>query len=116
MPQRTWIRALSTGALVVGAALTITGGQPMRGAAQSDNVAPRCATVTAQASWRGYGYSHIVTLNNQCDRALVCQVATNVDPSPRHRLEAEPGESASVVTRGGSPGREVQARYSCAWR
>lgn len=118
--MRSLVSALTTGAVIIltiGGALGLAGVHTSVGLAQDDgNVAPRCATVTARATWRGYGYTHIVTLANQCDRAVVCQVSTNVDPSPRHRLEAEPGASASVVTRAGSPGHSVEARYDCSWR
>ena len=68
-----------------------------------------CANVSASTRLQAYGFAHVVTLSNQCQRAVSCEVWTNVDLSPRHTLQAKPGASAEVVTRGGSPSRDVSA-------
>jgi|SRR5882724_7596782 len=72
-----------------------------------------CASVTAQASYRGSGYSHVVTLTNHCGSAVTCEVWTNVDPSPHLTLHAKPGESVATITRIGSPSADVQAGKQC---
>lgn len=71
-----------------------------------------CAKVIASARYEGYGYTHVIELNNSCDKAVACSVWTNVDPT-KVTLQAEPGKSASVVTRKGSPSRDVVARSEC---
>ena len=72
-----------------------------------------CASVTASARYRAIGYTHVVTLNNTCQRAVACEVWTDVDPSPHYTLQAKPGKSAEVITRSGSPASEVHAEKLC---
>lgn len=75
-----------------------------------------CARVTAEARNYGYGYNHVLTLSNQCQRAVSCEVWTNVDPTPHLKLDAKPGQSASIIARVGSPSRNVQAGKSCKFQ
>jgi len=72
-----------------------------------------CAQVSASARFKAIGYTHVVTLNNACQRAVSCEVWTDVDPTPHHVLEAKPGKSAEVIVRNGSPASEVHAGKSC---
>ena len=93
------------------------------GAAQATNAADPeqdpnavdCATVTASARMQAYGYAHVVTLSNHCARAVSCEVWTDVDPSPHYTLTAKAGQRAEVITRNGSPAREVQAGKQCRY-
>jgi len=82
-------------------------------AADSPQQVGDCATVTASARFKAYGYTHVVTLSNGCQRAVSCEVWTDVDPSPHFTLEAKPGKSAEVVIRNGSPASEVHAGKLC---
>ena len=75
-----------------------------------------CAKVVAEARNYAYGYNHVVTLSNQCQKAVSCEVWTNVDPTPHLTLAAKPGQSSSVVTRVGSPSRVVQAEKNCRFQ
>jgi hypothetical protein len=75
--------------------------------------AGECAAVSASARMQAYGYQHVVTLRNHCQRAVDCEVWTDVDPLPHLQLAAKPGEAAEVATRVGSPSREVRAEKSC---
>ena len=72
-----------------------------------------CASVTASVRLQAYGYAHVVTLANHCQRSVSCEVWTNVDPSPHLSLSAKPGQTAETVTRSGSPSRDVQAGKLC---
>ncbi len=72
-----------------------------------------CAKVEASARAQGFGYTHLVTLTNRCDKPVVCEVWTDVDPSPQYTLRAAPGQSDEVITRKGSPAREVRAGSRC---
>lgn len=74
-----------------------------------------CATVSASTRNQAYGYAHVVTLTNQCQRPVACEVWTNVDPTPRYTLQAKPGQSAEVTTRAGSPSRDVSAGKLCRY-
>ena len=78
--------------------------------------ANECAQVTASVRAEAYGYTHIVTLKNACDKPVSCEVWTDVDPSPRKLLKAAPGESDFVVTRRGSPARAVEASKDCRFQ
>ena len=69
--------------------------------------------MTASARLYYAGYNHVVTLANHCQRAVSCEVWTNVDPTPHFMLRAKPGESTETITRVGSPSREVQAGKLC---
>jgi hypothetical protein len=109
-------------ALVVCA--TIVGAGGVHGvsssAAQPDASPPRavttCAQVTGSTRQEAYGYTHVVTLKNGCDKGVICEVWTDVDPEPKSTLRAMPGETDSVVTRRGSPAREVSAQSSCRYQ
>ncbi|MEY4512413.1 MAG: hypothetical protein RLZZ450_4535 [Pseudomonadota bacterium] len=83
------------------------------GAAQSAN---ECAKVQASARYVGYGYTHLITLHNTCRQRVECSLWTDVDPEPRTTVQADTGQTAEVVTRRGSPSREVTAYKSCSFR
>ncbi|MFT3926239.1 MAG: hypothetical protein QM778_27080 [Myxococcales bacterium] len=72
-----------------------------------------CAVATGSVRMEAYGYMHVVTLRNGCDRPVTCEVWTDVDPAPRYTLHAAPGAVEEVITRRGSPAREVSAEASC---
>ena len=82
-------------------------------AAESPQQVGDCATVTAAAIFKGDGYRHVVTLTNSCQRAVACEVWTDVDPTPHYTVQAKPGKSADVITRNGSPATEVHAGKVC---
>src|SRR5450631_2139833 len=96
-------KQLLIGAVLVGAVAALFGAAAAAGGATD------CAAVSAHASYRGTGYSHLVTLTNHCQSAVTCEVWTNVDPSPRVSLYAKPGETVETITRIGSPSSDVQA-------
>ncbi len=73
----------------------------------------QCAKVVGSARAQGYGYTHLVTLTNGCDRPVWCEVWTDVDPSPQYVLRAGAGQTDEVATRKGSPAREVRAESRC---
>ncbi|HEY1535972.1 MAG TPA: hypothetical protein VGF76_18260 [Polyangiaceae bacterium] len=104
---------MSTKRLLVGAALVSAVSALFSGAAAADGASLDCAAVTAYASYRGSGYSHLVTLINHCQSAVTCEVWTNVDPSPHVTLHAKPGETVETITRIGSPSSDVQAGKQC---
>jgi len=78
--------------------------------------ANECAKAEASARYVGYGYTHVVTLKNGCTRAVTCELWTDVDATPRATVHVAPGESAEVVTRRGSPSRDVVASKTCSFR
>ena len=73
----------------------------------------QCAVVTASVRAEAFGYKHVVSLRNACDRPVECQVWTDVDPEPRQTLRAAPGETSDIVTRIGSPASAVSASKEC---
>jgi len=103
---RTAAAGLFFGALVL-ALSAASAAEPL-----ADGVS-ECAVVSAGVRLNAVGYNHVVTLANRCSRAVTCEVWTNVDPSPHLTLKAKAGETAEVVTRIGSPSRDVQAGKAC---
>jgi hypothetical protein len=72
--------------------------------------------VTGSVRAEAYGYKHVVSLRNGCDKPVDCEVWTDADPTPRQVLRAAPGETVEVVTRIGSPASEVSAQKECKFR
>lgn len=115
----------STAALLVLAALSPLGA-PLRSAAKDKDKSPapapavqsanECARVQASARYVGYGYTHVVTLKNTCAQTVECALWTDVDPEPRTTVQVDAGQTAEVVTRRGSPSREVTAFKACSFR
>jgi len=104
---------------LIAVAALVFGSASLSGAASAGAAEPladgvgECASVTASVRMQAVGYNHIVTLANHCQRAVSCEVWTNVDPTPHLTLKAKPGESAETITRVGSPSRDVQAGKLC---
>ncbi|HYQ00606.1 MAG TPA: hypothetical protein VER96_18135 [Polyangiaceae bacterium] len=82
-------------------------------AADSPQPVGDCASVVASARFKGDGYRHVVTLTNNCQQPVTCEVWTDVDPSPHYTLQANPGKSAEVIVRNGSPATGVRAGKAC---
>ncbi|HEY6877658.1 MAG TPA: hypothetical protein VI299_06540 [Polyangiales bacterium] len=86
---------------------------PQEPGAQDPN---QCAKAEATTRWVGMGYTHIVTLHNGCAQTVRCTVWTSVDPEPKQSVTAAAGEDVEVVTRRGSPARELSAFKQCSFR
>jgi hypothetical protein len=73
---------------------------------------PKCIVVTSSARYSGYGYDHIVEIDNSCDRAMSCTVNTDAAPEPT-TVKVPAKEKKTVVTLRGSPAREFKADVRC---
>ena len=73
---------------------------------------PACIRVSSEARYRNYGYDHLVTIQNGCDRAASCEVSTDVNPDVIH-VRVGAGEALEVVTFRGSPAYVFTARVRC---
>ena len=105
--MRTFLLSLALPSLVLlGLAL------PVQSRAQEGSNRPECLRVSKEAPYQGYGYTHIVVLASTGERAVRCEVATDVDPSPTQQRVAA-GATERVVTRRGSPASEFTPRVSC---
>ncbi len=71
-----------------------------------------CVYFWPEARARGYGYDHIVHVQNGCSRPAVCDVSTNLNPGPI-RVRVEPREHREVLTFRGSPAREFVPTVRC---
>ena len=78
--------------------------------------AETCAEVGASTRAEAYGYTHVVSLRNGCPKAVRCELWSDVDPEPRMRVEVEAGATAEVITRRGSPARELVGYKKCSFR
>jgi hypothetical protein len=73
---------------------------------------PECVSVRTEARYVAYGYDHIVEVENACDKAVRCTVATDVNPTSSS-LAVPPRQTRSVTTFRGSPAREFKADVAC---
>ncbi|MEM6961456.1 MAG: hypothetical protein AAF550_06925 [Myxococcota bacterium] len=73
---------------------------------------PECAKVRHHAPYRGYGFHHIVEVENQCRKDLSCRITTNTNPEPE-QLEVPKGTARSVTMFAGSPASEFQSTVHC---
>jgi hypothetical protein len=60
----------------------------------------------------GFGYDHLVFLENQCEKRMRCTVTTDVNPEPVVE-EVDPGQTGVALTFRGSPARVFNARVDC---
>lgn len=102
------------GGLLTGTALAADKRPPP--VAQQPPPADSCAVARGTVRMEAYGYTHLVTLENGCTKAVECALWTNVDPEPRQVVQTAPGERVEIITRRGSPAREVTALKSCKYR
>jgi hypothetical protein len=72
----------------------------------------KCVEVRPEARFSGYGYDHIVEIENNCDKVMSCVIKTDVNPEPT-RISVAVKEKKSVVTFRGSPAREFRADVQC---
>jgi len=100
--------------LVVGTTTVVASGASLApssiGAAATPDVP--CVRVWGEARYRGLGYEHVVHLENGCEKPMVCDVATSVNPEPQ-RVALAPSEATAVITFVGSPAREFVPRVEC---
>ena len=75
-----------------------------------------CADARGSVRQEAYGYTHVVTLKNGCAKQVECALWTDVDPEPRTTVSAAPGQAVEIITRRGSPAREVSAHKSCRFK
>jgi hypothetical protein len=80
-----------------------------------DKTPANCTQVSASVVSEAYGYKHVVSLRNGCERPVECQVWTDVDPTPRNVLRAQKGETVEIVTRIGSPASDFKALKECKY-
>ena len=72
-----------------------------------------CYKITAKAIKMADGYKHEVTVDNQCEYWLQCEVWTNVNPTPAISVTIGPKASESAQTAVGSSTDEVTGYGSC---
>jgi hypothetical protein len=95
-------------ALVVLAPLALVALAP---AARADKT-PACVRWWQQTVAVGYGYNHVVGIENTCDKPVACAVSTDVAPDPIKATVA-PKEKTELVTYRGSPASTFKAKVEC---
>lgn len=76
------------------------------------NGAVDCVAYRSEARYRGVGYDHLVTLQNECEVQVHCSVSTNVNPQPV-QATLSPGQRVTLLTFRGSPARSFVAYVTC---
>lgn len=79
-------------------------------AAESPNTP--CVRAKAEAPYRGYGYDHIVKLESQCPKVVVCSVSSDVRPDPVI-VSLQPKGRTEVLLWRGSPASTFKVRLGC---
>ncbi|RLB45852.1 MAG: hypothetical protein DRJ42_29015 [Deltaproteobacteria bacterium] len=118
-----WLPRPAVLALALGLALSImgaiAGGGPALGQNGPDDGdgdgdgQPTCIEHRGEARYRGYGYQHVVIIDNGCDQDARCEVATDVTPESQN-VDVPAGETKEIITRNGSPSRAFEPRVSCS--
>jgi hypothetical protein len=107
---------VSLGAFALAAcclALGAGGGVPVTRADDGEKgPAKSCWSSSDSAPYRGFGYDHVVTITNRCDKPLDCDVRTKVNPDPTHARVAGHA-TVEVITFHGSPAREFKSDVQC---
>jgi hypothetical protein len=102
MARSTWV--LGTTCLL--ASVPVDAAETQRG----------CVIVRASARYVGPGYNHVASTENQCSRAVECELWTDVDPEPQHVVQLQPRASADTVFRIDSPAYAFVTSYRCRYR
>ncbi|MDD9936401.1 MAG: hypothetical protein OXT09_22505 [Myxococcales bacterium] len=71
-----------------------------------------CVKSSAHSRYSGYGYDHLVTLENGCKTDMHCRVTTNANPKGVE-IDVPKGEERTVITFRGSPAREFDHDAEC---
>jgi hypothetical protein len=75
--------------------------------------AGKCVKAKPEARYSGYGYDHLVHLDNTCKEDMRCTVTTNTN-ARGVKIDVPKGEQRVVVTFRGSPAREFTYDVECA--
>ncbi len=73
---------------------------------------PECVHVRTEARYIAYGYDHIVEIENECEKTMLCTVMTDVNPQASS-VSVAAGQTRSITTFRGSPAREFKATVLC---
>lgn len=76
---------------------------------------PTCVRVTATPRPQAYGFDHVVSVANGCERPIVCRVSSDVNPAVQ-RLTIGPGASEDTLLWRGSPASAFRALVTCEMR
>jgi len=81
--------------------------------AEGANDIKNCYQVRGEARYGALAYKHIVIVTNRCDITLECEVWTDVDPTPKHKLTVGPNSEGEALTRSNSPATAFTAYGEC---
>lgn len=71
-----------------------------------------CVKWRGEARSNGYGYKHVVVIDNGCKKPATCSVATDVNPTPQN-VTVAPQSTEEVVTFFDSPASAFVPNVSC---
>lgn len=82
--------------------------------AQADGDMQReCISYWGEARFGGVGFNHIVHIANRCETTAVCDVSTDIAPTPR-TVTVPGGRTVQVVTYLDSPSSKFTPHVTCA--
>lgn len=100
------------GALLLWAPSRLLAAGPLDDSERGPGQATKCVEVRTQTPYRGYGYDHVVEIDNHCEKPASCTVKTDVNPEVQ-TVTVPAHETRSVTTFRGSPAREFKADVQC---
>jgi hypothetical protein len=103
---------LATRAVALLAAVLASSGVSLISAAEPSRL--ECVATWGEARYRNIGYDHLVHVQNHCDRDVLCDVSTDVNPEPEH-VTVVKGTEVEVLTFRGSPAREFKVIANCKY-
>lgn len=71
-----------------------------------------CVEAWGESRYRNLGYDHIVHVRNLCEKAVLCAVSTNVNPTPEN-VTVPSKEEVEVLTFRGSPAKSFVPKVDC---
>lgn len=77
-----------------------------------DKTPSECVHWHHEARYSGFGYDHVVHIDNTCTTPAECDVQTNVNPK-RIQVRVPAKSKAEVITFRGSPARVFRPQVQC---
>jgi hypothetical protein len=104
--MRKWAICLGA-SLLCGSAVTSAAAAPP---------ANSCVAIQTSTPYQAAGYGHLATVQNNCERAVRCELWTDVDPQPHHGADLDPKASTMIAFRRDSPSRVFKVFAQCQYR
>lgn len=80
--------------------------------ASAETATPSCVKHQGHARYQGFAWDHIVSIRNECEKAVACTVTTSANPEATN-ADVPARQEQHVVTFLGSPSRDFTYDLTC---